>query len=194
MPASAVARSRRSRPLSVACGSKSERSRSKTVVERARDGFRLDGAGVELADVEHGREQRGHRVERELLALEHVAQRGVAAGVPHCGAIQQIQGLQRLAQVVARSREQAALRAVGLDQLALGVAAHGRVADAATTSWPLVARTGLKLISTGNSLPRLVQSEQREIGPIGRDFGAARSARGARVRGAQSRRQQRLDD
>src|SRR5215471_12561658 len=82
----------------------------------------FDGPGVELADVEHRPEQRRHRVERELLSVEQVTQRAVHSDMTLRGAIEQVQRLQRLAQIVARGGEKAALLAVLLDKyLFLGV-------------------------------------------------------------------------
>ncbi len=86
------------------------------IVDGAVDRIRHDRAAVELADVEHGAEQARHRIERELLPLENAAQRRVVQRLPHRHAIEQIQRRERLPQVVARGREEAALCAVGFHQ------------------------------------------------------------------------------
>ena len=82
----------------------------------------LDGAGLELADVEQRVEQPRHRVDGLLLLAQHLEAFRVADHAAQ-GAVQQPERLQRLAQVVARGGEEAALGEIGVLGFAARVAA-----------------------------------------------------------------------
>ncbi len=99
------------------------------LVDRAGRWIRRHAAAVELADVEHGREQCRHRIERELLPLEQAEHGGIPAGLALCCAVQQVQRLERLAQVVARGREEPALLSVLGHELVFLVAPERGVAN-----------------------------------------------------------------
>jgi hypothetical protein len=132
---------------------------------------RLDRAAVELADVEHGREQCGHRIERELMALEKPRQRGVRAGHALGGAVQQVQSLQRLAQVVARRREEVALLAVLFDELHLSIMRHGGVANGADDERTARRRDRAQADLYRELVAGFVSAIQRESGPHRAQFG-----------------------
>ena len=139
---------------------------------RARtDRARHDGAAVELADVEHRGEQRGHRVERTLLAVEGFT----------CRAAWPPRGVRRRDSVDSTSAAVGADRdsrprgngslAVRLDESIFLVLADGRVAHRGDDRTPSGVVTGLRLISSGNSWPLLWRPYSARPAPIGRSFG-----------------------
>ena len=95
----------------------------------------LDGAGFELADVEQRIQQSRHRVDGLFLLAQHLAAFLVADHAPQ-RAVEQAERLQRLAQIVARRGEKAALGEIGVFGFAarflerlFGLLALGDVAD-----------------------------------------------------------------
>src|SRR6185295_10525713 len=79
-------------------------------VEIGNVGF--DGTGFELADVEERIQQARHGADRKLLLLERIHRIGTAHE-PTQRAVQEPEGLQRLAQVMACCSEKAALGEIG---------------------------------------------------------------------------------
>ena len=134
------------------------------LVDREGGRIRRHAAAVELADVEHGREQRGHRVERQLLPLEQAEHGGVRAGLALRCAVQQVQGLERLAQVVARGREEPALLPVLGDELVFFVAPQRRVANGRDDEQAFVRRDGAQADLDRKFVAVLVAAVERAAG------------------------------
>jgi hypothetical protein len=132
-----------------------------------------DRSGLELADVEQGIEQSRHGPDC-LLLLRQGFDRVVIGRAPAQGAIEQFESLQRLTQIVTGGGEKAALALVGPVGALTRRSASTRAASAASRATMSSASTrlrsvtsrmaaatrvrptssmGLKLISTGNSVP-----------------------------------------
>ncbi|HEX7080445.1 MAG TPA: hypothetical protein VF329_05480 [Gammaproteobacteria bacterium] len=99
------------------------------VVDAAVDELRYDCAAVELADVEHGGEQVGHRIERSLLLVDDHFQPRVADHFAARHAVQQVQGLERLAKIVARRCQETAFLPIRLKELMLRILVQRGVAN-----------------------------------------------------------------
>jgi len=80
--------------------------------------LQFDGARFKLADIEKRVDQAGHRIHGQLLLIDYFASFVVADHAPKRTA-KQAERLQRLAKIVAGSRQEAALGEVGT----VGVAA-----------------------------------------------------------------------
>jgi hypothetical protein len=117
---------RKQKPLAAreACELRAQIFQKRRDMEVGDIGF--DGAGLELADVEQGIQQARHGADREFLLFQRIAGIRVVHQTSQ-GAVQQAEGLQRLAQVVTRRREEAALgeiRAIGFRARFLQLALH----------------------------------------------------------------------
>ncbi len=103
----------RCRPLLAASAANSRRISSNSWATLKSDEFRLRSRpDSQLADVEQRIQQAGHRTDGLLVLLQHFGE-GPVFHESARRAVQQRQRLQGLAQVMARGREEAALRLIG---------------------------------------------------------------------------------
>jgi hypothetical protein len=93
-------------------GQESIRERLEEPRNREGEAGRLDHLGIEARDVEQAVEEVLHRLHRAVDVVGHLAARGLGLAVAQA-VDQETDGMQRLAQVVARGGEEAGLRGVG---------------------------------------------------------------------------------